>query len=657
MQNSSLNVSRLISGAVRYEVPPFQREYEWDYSQWEGLWQDLGLLYGKRMRGEDHPNHFMGILLLDPIPVEKLGGAARFSVIDGQQRLTSIMVLLAAIRDANFDSQGKQLPKNHALYFVQDNDGEIEGPRLVVQETDQADFESAMTGQWRAWYMACQTKASLKRSPIFRCYAYFRLCIWRGIISFDEDGIQLPHYRRLQADTEQKAETIWEESGYIEAHTEGIINLDILHDIILNRLELLELRLTDADEDAPTIFESINAKRTELQQWDFIRNLIFTRFEYSRALRLFDDDWKPVQAELKKVAYEGLRSDSRDAFIYDYLIARGEHKKQGSISKNRGYEHLRERISNEVSRLPEANYEDRLEVFVKSDLLSAARCWPVAVGVSDTPAGGYEKLNLNAVLLIESIKKLSAGPAFPAVLHYVEGFSKNLISDSDLVERLQLIESFLARSILSKRPLSPMRSIFMGILDDVSGTYALDDLKRSIVGTASSPGPMPSDGEMTSQMLTEDYYGHMTTGTQLGAIFRRLERFLAGPAANPLPYGSGQQDMSVEHVFPQSCVNPPHGNWKGDLNEWGVSGEALAQRINRLGNLTLMTKAANSYARAKPFAQKKLVLSGSDGSCPHPILIVSSTILNANLWDAEAVDERTNWIVEKCRAAWPFPSQ
>ena len=196
----------------------------------------------------------------------------------------------------------------------------------------------------------------------------------------------------------------------------------------------------------------------------------------------------------------------------------------------------------------------------------------------------------------------------------------------------------------------------MGIMDEIHDSHDPDDLKRVLIGTSASPGPMPTDDEIRDHVLVDDYYGSSTTGSQLGAIFRGLERKLAGPAANPLPYGNKEADMSVEHVFPQSCATPPHGKWADDLRSWSVNGDDLAFRVNRLGNLTLLTNQANKFVKTKKFDLKQKVLKGTEPACPHPVLLVSKTINDATQWGPEEIDRRTEWIASECLATWVFPT-
>ena len=77
---------QLMGNGLLYRVPPFQRDYSWTEEEWDDLWEDiLGLL-----EEEGEPAHYMGYLVLQSADNKQ------FEIIDGQQRLTTISILILA---------------------------------------------------------------------------------------------------------------------------------------------------------------------------------------------------------------------------------------------------------------------------------------------------------------------------------------------------------------------------------------------------------------------------------------------------------------------------------------------------------------------------------------------------------------------------------
>ncbi|MDI9874299.1 DUF262 domain-containing protein [Flectobacillus rivi] len=108
---SNKTYRQLMGNGLRYEIPKFQRDYTWDTEQWDDLWQDIKAL----MSNEDE-EHYMGYLVL------QTSNNKEFQIIDGQQRLTTMSILILStlkclndLVDSNIDPESNQLRKNNLL--------------------------------------------------------------------------------------------------------------------------------------------------------------------------------------------------------------------------------------------------------------------------------------------------------------------------------------------------------------------------------------------------------------------------------------------------------------------------------------------------------------------------------------------------------------
>ena len=98
METSPAKAIQYFNGEKQNLIPLFQRPYRWENQNWNNLWGDLMIQYEQ----DGNTNHFMGAIVSVPaksIPV----GVSKYLIIDGQQRLTTISILLCALRD-HFDS-------------------------------------------------------------------------------------------------------------------------------------------------------------------------------------------------------------------------------------------------------------------------------------------------------------------------------------------------------------------------------------------------------------------------------------------------------------------------------------------------------------------------------------------------------------------------
>jgi len=80
---SNKTYRQLMGNGLRYEIPKFQRDYTWDTEQWDDLWQDL-----KTLLLNEEEEHYMGYLVL------QTSNNKNFQIIDGQQRLTTLSILI-----------------------------------------------------------------------------------------------------------------------------------------------------------------------------------------------------------------------------------------------------------------------------------------------------------------------------------------------------------------------------------------------------------------------------------------------------------------------------------------------------------------------------------------------------------------------------------
>ena len=87
------SLQELLEGSKQYQVPLYQRTYSWQRAQLERLWEDVAKLAADRVQ-EPAATHFVGSLVLAPSPGYRPAGVAQYLVVDGQQRLTTLSVLI-----------------------------------------------------------------------------------------------------------------------------------------------------------------------------------------------------------------------------------------------------------------------------------------------------------------------------------------------------------------------------------------------------------------------------------------------------------------------------------------------------------------------------------------------------------------------------------
>ena len=265
MHAGETKIQTIIDNQRQYVIPLFQRPYSWESPQWNALWQDLAELCE-----EEHPrNHFIGSIVTMPsksVPE----GVTKYILIDGQQRLTTLLLLLAVIRDKARKLPGNLADKIDDLLLKNRYQEGTEVYKLLPTQADRSAFCAIMDGG-----------AAPKGVLLATAYDFFT--------------------RRLRLSTD--------------------IGLEKLYDVIRNHLVLVSIVL-DKDDNPYLIFESLNATGRPLTQADLIRNFFFMRIDVRLQEKIYAEHWKPMQDRL---------GENLTEFIRHFLMRDGKIVRQNDI--------------------------------------------------------------------------------------------------------------------------------------------------------------------------------------------------------------------------------------------------------------------------------------------------------------------------------------
>jgi hypothetical protein len=273
MEATPTLVINYFSGFKQNLVPLFQRPYTWSEKQWRTLWEDVMVFYPTD-EANDKSTHFMGAVVTMParsVPV----GVSKFLIIDGQQRLTTISLLMCAVRDnLGVDSQG---PRNRIQQFYLTNFG-CEGTEFFKLLPTQGDRDAYAS-------LINDSVAAIPDSQFKRSYDFFK----RRLRDAGGDGERIDPKRVLE--------------------------------IIEKRLMVVMINLSETD-DPYLIFESLNFKGSPLEQADLVRNYFLMRFPVTDQQGVYDGLWLPMQNRL------GPRLTD---FMRHFLGAEGEEVRKGDV--------------------------------------------------------------------------------------------------------------------------------------------------------------------------------------------------------------------------------------------------------------------------------------------------------------------------------------
>ncbi|MFF0232691.1 DUF262 domain-containing protein [Micromonospora sp. NPDC005254] len=246
----------LLEGTKQYQVPLYQRTYSWTKAQLARLWEDVRKLAEDRV---DSPGatHFIGSLVLAPSPANGPAGLAEFLVVDGQQRLTSLTILLCAIRDHRAQHEDpKHRDRLNQQYLT--NPWE-QGQRRWKLVPTQADRDA---------YVACleSTPQAGGLDPVGVAYQFFAT----QLAAADDPDDPL--------------------------------DIERIESAVITGLALVSV-IAQPGDNVYRIFESLNNTGLKLTQGDLLRNYLFMRLP-SRGETVYQALWLPLQNRLTSAELE-----------------------------------------------------------------------------------------------------------------------------------------------------------------------------------------------------------------------------------------------------------------------------------------------------------------------------------------------------------------
>lgn len=273
------SVGDLFSGTVQYVIPEFQRSYAWEREkQWEPLWEDVVNLADRvlKSRSNGHSRvapHFMGALVLQGEPVRN-GTLAdvpcalgrRSIVVDGQQRLTTLLVLIRALVGVADEMELSE---------------EVEGLRALVCNAE-------LDGNWRYKVMPSSEQ------DLVACRSLMLNPTGDVSVSY---GDQLAGRNRINACYDFLSDAC---KNFLRRDDESLAaqRLSAVEDSILNHLEVAVLGLAD-DEQPNMVFKTLNARGEELAQHELVKNTVMLeagvvtdREEARKCWHAFEDGWR-----------------------------------------------------------------------------------------------------------------------------------------------------------------------------------------------------------------------------------------------------------------------------------------------------------------------------------------------------------------------------
>ena len=539
MEAHDIDFLELLDGNKQFAVPIFQRRYSWEKKHCERLWDDVMSL------GKDSMNrfHFLGSIVYIDSKVSNTSKVRELQVIDGQQRLTTLTLLLAALSRA-INEQGVDIditPEELSDYYLNiRRKDELRYKQLLTQH-DKDTLIQLLEGNSKEWF---------------------------HIVDQGETGslIQLLENKKLPADA---APQLVENYRFFQDKLKQA-NLKSVYAGI-QRLRIVDIVLHRPYDDPQLIFESLNSTGRELSQADLIRNYVLMGQEPSFQDRLYEVYWLPMEQR-----FGDQYGDWFDWFIRDYLTLKTRQipKIDGVYERFKVY--IQERMSSEALETIEPIVED----------ISRYSKHYVRIALDKE-----EDTKLRDCFA--DINTLEATVAFPFLLEVYEDYTRGCIRKWELIEILRLVESYVFRRVICDIPTNSLNTTFATrLMPKVNKNNYLESLKETFLNLShqSYRYHYPSDSEFKQEFLVKGVYNNLR---RCQYLLRKLENH-----DNKQPIRR-IEDYTVEHIMPQ---NPDLSDeWKEELGEnWQ---EVQEKYLHTIGNLTLT--GYNPELSDHSFSEKK----------------------------------------------------
>lgn len=597
MNINNINVSKYpvsqvfdTESKVVFEIPKYQREYTWGTREWEALFDDIT---------ENTEGYFLGSIICINSSTDPL--TPKFEVVDGQQRLTTLSLLLAALysslndhyEELDEDQQAdvKQLKRRLTLKKMQDT------VRVLpqVQASNRDDYLGLLAKIGIISKRPVPKFAGLRR--IEKAYHYF--------------------VKRLNDYPTDEAFSSW---------------LEITEKVNSAILVMIEV---SNHSDAYTLFESLNNRGTPLTSVDLIKNLLLARLdakgdgdidtyfnrwteilnnlgdEYSNQERFFRQNYNAFRKHLNEPFEKGdkqyplgtIATRSTMLDIYEKLISRDPESALDELSDNA------EIYGRIILNRTDNTSEDLLDCFL-------------------------------------DLRSVQGAPSYLFILYLLKNQNELQVGDSEVIRICRmLVNFFVRRNLTDTPPTRDLTRMFMSFIEAIerngySGSEVYDNLRRTLIGVSASD-------ELFEEKLRGPVYDDNSGATRF-ILCMMAKKGMTKENEVDLwkKTNSNQFVWTIEHIFPQGANIPEE--WVDMIadGDYEKAKEYQSLYVHTFGNLTIT--GYNSTLSNKSFEEKKERKDNNGNYIGYMnTLNLNDDVRDKEQWTVEVIKARTDRMVKE----------
>ncbi len=618
-------VNEVLRDARRFMVPIYQRQYQWGTKRLEPLWDDIVAKADEVLSGDSKFMHYMGALILAPTgDANKFAITPSIQVVDGQQRLTSFQLFLAAVRDMAL------------RYNIPDVDPVVReylfNPAKSQDTDPNARFKLTPTPSDRTLFWAIVEKGREGAQEVAPNSFYMNGSLKKGsappaLVAFEYFLEKIAAYALSESNIGGAEGEQQEDENTPADRIGALINA------LLSRMKLVVIELGEAD-DAQVIFETLNSKAEPLLAMDLVRNNIFHRAERQGIAveQLHAELWQPFETPFWKNPAPRARP----------VRPRIEHFLSHALTAQTAAATSMRELYAEYRAFARPKGKERFDS-VASELKALTQFVPAYKTLE-----GEENHDRDLAWLGGKLAIWEVTTAYPAIFQIAIA----PLASEERRTMYEMIYSYIVRRALCLLGAKNLNNVFQRVV----GTFLKDGVSPAVLAGAlldqsGTAGRFPADEEFLAAVLGTPIYGRLNN-PRLGDVLWELELRSRSVKMENVPR---PPSLWIEHIMPQSWSEKwplPDGS---ELPQYSSDPEVISlisrrQRlINTLGNLTLTTDLLNIALGNDTFATKREKLK------ENTLLAVNQWIAARQGWTEQDIEQRGLMLGQMALAAWPRP--
>lgn len=623
MKADAYPLDTVLGERQQWVVPVYQRHYEWETDQDRQLpkfWADLQDEAVDRLEKTRTPfPHFFGAIIYAEPQNQAFGVVRRRYLVDGQQRITTFQLVLAAIREV--------ARERGVLQFVDVvNSYLFNAKSASMQEPTRERFKLWPSSYDRKLYQDIIESTPTQVRSLQSNFFYKNGNLIKG---------QAPNLLRAYMFLLHEIRMFIDERARDFGETIDAV-LGALLSGFLSGFQIVVIQL-DQNDDAQEIFASLNGLGKPLSPFDLIRNDVFHRARKSGEddQTLFDEHWK--------------------LFEQPYWT---EHVRQGRFKRARADHLVAHVVVAETAR--EVNTG---KIATEYQRYARERMFPTVAGELDVlvnHAGTYREM--------ENFGEKNSLSRISQVLHtwdlttfhpLILAVNAKIADDSEKDVLYRLIEAYIVRRELCGLTTKNYNKVVTGLVRQIqAGDKILEAFQQHLLELTGDASRMPTDAQLTEAFARRQVYGN-TPASRLRYIFEHLEYDHRSKFDEAVV---STKNLTIEHVMPRKwaqhwpleggIVVPCESSFEAMLGNHKLSDNVKAlmetrqRSVDTMGNLTLLTEALNPSVGNSAWSSKRVKFSES-------LLAINRDIAAKEDWSEVEIEARARKLAAMANRIWP----